>query len=75
MIFFKKEENTGNKRFMVVLGKSPLAKFLVYVLKQNNIEVVVLNTSNNDKGEKKEGYVFKSNTQNQSFSPMLVITS
>lgn len=53
---------------MVVLGKSPLAKFLVYVLKQNNIEVVVLNTSNNDKGEKKEGYVFKSNTQNQSFS-------
>ena len=36
MFFFKKEES-GPKRIVAVLGTSPLAIFLTYVLQQNNV--------------------------------------
>ena len=66
MFFFKKNESDKPKRFMVVLGTSPLAMFLVYVLQQNDIDVVVLTSSG--KGKKEEDYIFKSNIQSQNFS-------
>ena len=66
MFFFKKEESNKPKRFVVVLGSSPLAMFLTYILQQNNIEVEVLTSM--DKVKKQDEYVFKSNIQSQNFS-------
>ena len=66
MLFFKRNEPDKPKRFMVVLGSSPLAMFLVYILQQNNIDVVVLSSS--DKSKKEDEYIFKSSVQSQRFS-------
>ena len=67
MFFFKKENETP-KRLVAVLGTSPLASFLTCVLQENNIEVVVLSSSNKDNDTKTESCVLKSNFQNQNFS-------
>lgn len=67
MFFFKKNDKVS-ERFVAVLGSSPLARFLVYLLQENNIDVVVLNPLSKDGDVKSETHVFKSNYQNQSFS-------
>ena len=65
MFFAKKNKQNNPKAFVTVLGTSPLALFLTYVLQQNNVEVVNLNTSRETL--KSEGYTFKNDFQSQNF--------
>lgn len=67
MFFFKKNDDEP-KRFVAVAGTSPLALFLAYILQQNNVEVVILDTLKRNKTDKTESWLFKSNFQNQGFS-------
>lgn len=52
---------------MVVLGTSPLAMFLAYVLQQNNIDVAVFSSLKKDKKEKDGNYIFNNSVQSCEF--------
>ena len=67
-MFFSKKEDNAPKRFVVVLGTSPLARFLTCILQENNIEVAVLSLSKEEKDSKAETCVLKNGVQNRSFS-------
>ena len=66
MFLFKKKETVEPKRFVVVVGTSPLAMFLTKVLQQNNVEVVVFSILN--KKGKDTNYIFKNSVHTNSFS-------
>ena len=69
MFFFKKNEFDGPGEYVVVLGTSLLAMFLVSVLQQNGVDVDVLNTLGGYKQDKnkKGDYILKNGPQNQRF--------
>ena len=64
-MLFSKKNTEETKDFVVVIGTSPLAKFLVHILQEKGVDVVLLSSLKNK--ELGNTYTLKSSLQNQSF--------